>query len=51
MATFTENKKAMWGIFAISFVVMVALLVVAPQWFWVPLPFVLTFLVYALDIV
>lgn len=37
-----------WILFLISAVVCVALLVVAPEWFWVPLPFVLTFLVRAM---
>lgn len=37
-----------WILFLISAVVCVSLLVVAPEWFWVPLPFVLTFLVRAM---
>jgi hypothetical protein len=32
-------------LFLVSAVVTIGLLVVAPEWFWVPLPFVLTYLV------
>lgn len=37
-----------WVFFLVSTVVTVALLVTAPEWFWVPLPFVLTYLVRAM---
>jgi hypothetical protein len=44
-----KNSTIMdWLFFLVSTVITVALLVVAPEWFWVPLPFVLTFLVRAL---
>jgi len=46
--TSSEKKKA--GLFfLISFVIIVTLLIVEPQFFWVPLPFVLTYAVVALD--
>lgn len=46
--TRSERKKA--GLyFLISFIIIVALLIFEPQFFWVPLPFVLTFAVVALD--
>lgn len=38
-----------WLIFLISTAVMCTLLWVAPAWFWVPLPFVLTYLTKAFD--
>jgi hypothetical protein len=44
-----RSKKLDWSIFVISTAICVLLLVVAPQWFWVPLPFVLTYLVRGLD--
>lgn len=37
-----------WLLFLVSTVVTIGLLVVAPEWFWVPLPFVLTYLVRAM---
>ncbi len=47
----TEAKKSTrtyWLIFAITLVIMLAFLVIDPTWFWVPLPFVLTFFVKAI---
>jgi len=48
----TENKShaSDWMIFAVSLVVMIALLIFIPEWFWLALPFVLTYLVKALDL-
>jgi hypothetical protein len=44
-----KNSTIMdWLFFLVSTVITVALLVVAPEWFWVPLPFVLTYLVRAM---
>lgn len=44
----SEKKKA--GLyFIISLVIMILLFIIEPQFFWVPLPFVLTFAVVALD--
>jgi hypothetical protein len=43
------QTRSYWIYTAVSTVIMVALLVFAPQWFWVPLPFVLTSLVKAFD--
>ena len=48
----TEAKKSTakyWVYFAISMAVMIALLVILPEWFWVVLPFPLTYLVKAFD--
>lgn len=36
--------------FLISLAIMIVLLIVEPQFFWVPLPFVLTYAVVALDV-
>jgi len=35
--------------FLISLVIMILLLIFEPQFFWIPLPFVLTYAVVALD--
>lgn len=50
MEVTTDNKSTRtdWILFAISTVVCIALLVYADEWFWVALPFVLTFFVRAL---
>ncbi len=45
------SKGKYWTLFLISLVVMIALLIFIPEWFWVALPFVLTYLVYAMDVV
>lgn len=37
-----------WAFFAVSTAATIALLVVSPEWFWVPLPFSLTYLVKAM---
>lgn len=44
-----ESKGKDWMIFLISTAVMCGLLYAAPAWFWVPLPFVLTYLTKAFD--
>ncbi len=50
METTTENKSTRtdWILFAISTMVCLALLMYANEWFWVALPFVLTYFVRAL---
>lgn len=46
----TQNKTRTYWIYTlISFVVMVGLLMIIPAWFWVALPFFLTYLVLAFD--
>lgn len=49
----TESTKSAggknWLYFGISLVLTLLMLVFANQWFWVGLPFTLTFLVVALD--
>jgi len=47
--TKSERRKA--GIyFLISLILTIILLIVEPEFFWVPLPFVLTYAVVALDV-
>ena len=45
------NRKTMWLLFLVSTIATVGLLIFNPTWFWVPLPFMLTYLVYAMDVV
>ncbi|NOT38152.1 MAG: hypothetical protein HOP11_12330 [Saprospiraceae bacterium] len=47
MAEKTESTSKDWMIFLISTVITVFLLIKYPAWFWVPLPFVLTYLTKA----
>jgi hypothetical protein len=44
METQKSSRVLDFILFAISLVAMIALLMFSPQWFWVALPFVLTFL-------
>ncbi|MBK6354242.1 MAG: hypothetical protein IPP06_14595 [Saprospiraceae bacterium] len=44
-----DSKRNDWLIFLVSLCVMCGLLWAAPAWFWVPLPFVLTYLTKALN--
>lgn len=45
----TSNKTD-WILFIVSTIVFIASLVLFPEWCWVPLPFVLTYLVKAMDV-
>lgn len=46
----SKNSKAMdWILFLVFFVIFVLMLMFADEWFWVPMPFMLTYLVKALD--
>jgi hypothetical protein len=40
----TRSNLMDWGIFLVSLVVMILLLMFADEWFWLALPFVLTYL-------
>lgn len=46
----TANKSTMmdWIIFFVSTIIMIGMLMYMSEWFWVALPFVLTYLVKAL---
>lgn len=49
MESTTNNSTALdWIIFLVSTVICVLLLMFADEWFWLALPFVLTYLVKAL---
>lgn len=48
MSERTDSTKTDWMIFLVSTAVTVAMLIYTPAWFWVPLPFVLTYLTKAL---
>lgn len=52
MATETNSNtdtRRYWLYFFVSLVVMILMLMFMNEWFWVALPFVLTYLVLALD--
>ncbi len=43
-----ENRGLYWLIFLVSLVACIGLIIVSPEWFWLTLPFLFTFLVKAL---
>ncbi len=43
------NKGLYWLITLVSLVACIALIILAPEWFWLTLPFLLTYFVKALD--
>ena len=42
---YVESTRMDWILFAVSLVVTIAMLIFIPAWFWLGLPFVLTYLV------
>ena len=46
-----DNKGMHWMITIVSLVACVGLIIVAPEWFWVTLPFLLTSFVKAIDMI
>ncbi len=44
-----KNTGRYWLLFLVSLGIIIAMLIFTPAWFWIPLPFVLTFFVKALD--
>ena len=50
-STTNKSTRTDWIIFGISTVICLLLATFASQWFWVALPFVLTFLVRALRVI
>lgn len=46
-----DSPKLMWTYTFISLAVMLVLLAVKPEWFWVALPFFGTYLVKALGVI
>ncbi len=52
MTDMSSNTKSLafdWLMTLVSLVAMIAFLLLLPEWFWVTLPFFLTYLVKALD--
>ena len=45
----TSGTATSWILFIISTIVMIALIIFIPEWFWLALPFSLTYLVKAFD--
>jgi plastocyanin domain-containing protein len=43
-----ENRGLYWLIALVSLVACIGLIIVSPEWFWLTLPFLFTFLVKAL---
>jgi len=51
MATTAAGTGKYWGLFLVSTLIMIAMLIWMNEWFWLALPFSLTYLVKALDVV
>lgn len=50
METTSKSSKSMdWVLFLLSLIVTILLLIFVTEWFWVSLPFLITYLVKALD--
>jgi hypothetical protein len=50
METTSKSSKSMdWILFLLSLIVTILLLIFVTEWFWVSLPFLITYLVKALD--
>lgn len=49
METAKNSRAIDWIIFLVSTVIMIFMLMYMDEWFWVALPFSLTYLVKALD--
>jgi hypothetical protein len=49
----SESTSTMkdWAIFLVSLVIMILMLMFMNEWFWVALPFVLTYLARALKVI
>lgn len=43
-----EDRRTYWLITLVSLVACVALIILAPEWFWITLPFLLTYFVKAI---
>ena len=46
--TTNESRRKYWLFFLISFVIFALMLMFMNQWFWIAMPFMLTYLVLAL---
>jgi len=45
----TSSTRLDWMLFLVSLVACIAFLMIKPEWFWVTLPFLFTYLVRALN--
>ena len=50
METTTSKRSKDWLLFLVFAVIFLAMIVYVDEWFWVPMPFMLTYLVKALDV-
>ncbi|HQU60644.1 MAG: hypothetical protein KDD02_24135 [Phaeodactylibacter sp.] len=48
--TSKRSKATDWLLFLVFAVIFLAMIVYVDEWFWVPMPFMLTYLVKALDV-
>jgi len=48
MDTAKDTTKSDWAIFLLSLATMIGMLIYVDEWFWLALPFVLTYFVKAL---
>ena len=53
MAEVAQKKSTTkyWGLFLISTLIMIAMLIWMNEWFWLAMPFSLTYLVKAMDVI
>ena len=51
METAKESTRMDWILFLVSTIIMVALMIYKPAWFWVALPFSTTYFVKALRVI
>lgn len=49
MAETTKSTGKYWLYFLVSLGIMIAMLIFMPAWFWVALPFPITYFVLAMD--
>ena len=49
MAAEASSRRMDWILFVVSTIVFFAMLIYVPQWFWLVIPFPLTYLVKAMD--
>ncbi len=49
--TNNDSRGKYWMFFLLSLIALIAFLLFKPEWFWVCLPFVFTYLVLALGVI
>ena len=49
MSSTTKSTVKYWLYFAVSLILTIGFLIILPEWFWVMLPFLLTYFVQAMD--